>query len=335
MIAVLTDPAVGGTFLTWSLHYLSGHENYFSAKTRTQCNLVADPLTAINSHNFAPNQPNTVDEFTEIFDTLTNQPTDTFHTIYFHNFIHTTESVDTNLKNSIDTLVQQAKKIIVVSTAKNSMLYHARYKLRSGDTYLWQQPEELVSDPDKIFNDFTEYFFSESLIKWNTLQLTAAWDRREFIALNFNFKKSLQIKPNIDPAVECYNIDTMDLFNTFDVTVKNLFEYLEIPIATQRWQSWCEVYNKWRQHHYNRLQFVWYFDTIINSILSGEDFDLTRFQLDLVQEAAIQHALIYNHNFNLKTWQLEKFNNTKQLHNLLESNFHELSKTTNKRLCLI
>jgi hypothetical protein len=326
LIAVLTDPAVGGTFLTWSLHYLSGHENYFSAKNKSHCDLPADPLTAINSHNFVPNQPNTVDEFNKIFDALISQPTDTFHTIYFHNFIHKTESVDADLERSINQLVDHAKKIIVLSNSKNSMLYHAAYKLRSGDTYLWQEPGELVTDPDTIFNDFVEYFFKESLIKWNTLQLTAPWDRREFIALNFNFKKSLQIKPNINASIGCYNLDTMDLFNTFDSTVKNLFEYLDIPIAAHRWQGWVEVYNRWRQHHYNRLQFVWYFDTIIDSILRGEDFDLTRFQLDLVQEATIQNALIYNHNFNLKTWQLEKFTNTQQLHNLLEPNFHELSK---------
>jgi hypothetical protein len=256
---------------------------------------------------------------------LTAEPTDTFHTIYFHNFIYKTESVDVDLERSIDKLSKRTKKIIVLSSSNNSILYHAAYKPRSDNAYLWQQLNEFTNNPDTIFNDFVEYFFKESVYKWNTLKLTELWDRREFIALNFNFKKSLQIKPNIKSGIGCYNIDTMDLFNTFDVTVRDLFEYLDIPIATHRWQGWLEVYNRWQQLHYNRLQFVWYFDAIVDSILRGNDFDLTRFHLDLVQEAAIQNSLIYKHNLNLKTWQLEKFTNTKQLHNLLELNFHNLS----------
>ena len=52
--------------------------------------------------------------------------------------------------------------------------------------------------------------------------------------------------------------------------------------------------------------------------------DLTRLKLDIIQEAFIQHELIYKHNLNLKTWQLEKFTNTQQLHNLLETNTHPL-----------
>ena len=57
--------------------------------------------------------------------------------------------------------------------------------------------------------------------------------------------------------------------------------------------------------------------------------DLERFNLDIFQEAAIQRELLYKHNLNLKIWQLEKFKNTKQLHNLLEPNIHhELSPHT-------
>ena len=52
--------------------------------------------------------------------------------------------------------------------------------------------------------------------------------------------------------------------------------------------------------------------------------DLEKFNLDLMQEAAIQRELIYNYSLNLKTWQLEKFTNTKQLHNLLEPNLHPI-----------
>jgi len=55
--------------------------------------------------------------------------------------------------------------------------------------------------------------------------------------------------------------------------------------------------------------------------------DLSRFELNLNQEASIQHVLIYKYDLNLKTWGLEKFpNNTKKLHELLEPNIHKITQ---------
>ena len=90
------------------------------------------------------------------------------------------------------------------------------------------------------------------------------------------------------------------------------------------YQKWLLIYNQWKNVHKQKLMFVWYFDTIINNILQGIDFDLIRFNLDITQEATIQHFLIYKHNLNFKTWQLIKFTNTRQLHELLEPNIHPL-----------
>jgi hypothetical protein len=68
-------------------------------------------------------------------------------------------------------------------------------------------------------------------------------------------------------------------------------------------------------------------DEIINLIIEGRPMDLKRFDLDVLQESVIQHFLLYKHNLNLKTFGLEKFENTLQLHNLLEPNvYHQLEK---------
>jgi hypothetical protein len=99
-----------------------------------------------------------------------------------------------------------------------------------------------------------------------------------------------------------------------------------------RYQKWLPIYNIWKRNHTTGLRFSWYFESIINNILQGIDFDLVRFDLDIQQEAAIQHVLIYKHNLNLKTWQLTKFTNTKQLHQLLEPNTHDLDKSFISRL---
>jgi hypothetical protein len=106
--------------------------------------------------------------------------------------------------------------------------------------------------------------------------------------------------------------------------MQDLFDYLEIKIDNERIVYWNTVYLSWRKIHYNRLNFLWCFDKIINYILNDYYMDLTRLKLDIIQEAYIQHELIYKHNLNLKTWQLEKFTNTQQLHSLLELNTHPL-----------
>ena len=323
MIAVLTDGGIGGTFLTWSLHYLAGHDNYFLADQNSFIDLPVDPLNDTNAHKFRSNHPVTAEKFTKIFNTLITTPTDTFHTIYFHNFKHSVESSDSWLAESIDRLTKHAKKIIVVQNLYS--LYNCSYSRRAGGGHLWHDPDAYVKDFDKIFEDFTEYFFKESTTKWSQLGLNSVWDRREFIALNFNFDKIIQITPNIDLSIEHYCVDIMDLLNTFDISIKQLFEYLDLTVDSARWQHWVTIYTKWKKIHYDRLQFVWYFDTIINGIINGHSLDLTRFNLDIMQEAAIQHTLIYKHNLNLKTWQLEKFQNTKQLHQLLEINIHNTS----------
>jgi hypothetical protein len=87
---------------------------------------------------------------------------------------------------------------------------------------------------------------------------------------------------------------------------------------------WIKIYADWKKFHYQRLMFCWYFDQIVNYIINGYYMDLSRFNLDIMQEACIQHHLIYQHDLNLKTFNLKKFYNTQQLHQLLEKNPHPL-----------
>jgi hypothetical protein len=189
----------------------------------------------------------------------------------------------------------------------------------------WKNPGKLINDPLEIIEDSNDYFFAESNKKWKELNLNNQWDRREFLALNRRPNLTLQIAPNVNLTRQHYRLDTMELWNTFDQTVNDLFAYLNLKIVADRQEHWNNIYFAWRKLQYQRLLFVWYFDQIIDYIINGYELDLTRFNLDLIQESTIQHELIYKHNLNLKTWQLEKFINTKQLHNLLEPNIHILN----------
>jgi len=324
LIAVLTDPAVGGTFLTWSLHYLAGHDNYYQAKSGVWIDLPHNPLTEKNSHGFLANHPESK-SFDDIYSSLVSTKTNNFHTIYLSNDVSNVESFDLNLEKCISSL--RDEQLILLTLSTPHQLYQSSSRTSRLDPASMSDLNKILDNATDAEQDFNEHFFKNSFQTWQNLNLTSYWDRREFLALNLRPKKTIHICPNIDLNCNHYRLDTMELWNTFDLTVDHLFKYLGLTIKSERRSHWNTVYQKWRKLHYQKILFVWYFDQIIDYILQGYNFDLTRFNLDINQESAIQHELIYTHNLNLKTWQQEKFTNTKQLHDLLEPNIHPLQNT--------
>lgn len=326
MIAVITDPGVGGTFLTWSLHYLAGHTDHFNFRAQSWEKLTHDPITQLNAHGFNSNQPRLGTELADVeqcLSILSNITTDNFHSIYFHNLNrYNSWSPDTLL--SVQKTMAQCEKTIVLCNQEKNNLYHASQESRIL-TQKYTNPDIKNNSYQEQHNDFVEYFFKDSLDHWNQQNLNNIWDYREFLALNLRPFHFISILPYIDRKLGHYELDCVELYTMFDSTVDQLFDYLNLKIDADRKQQWQIVYNKWKKIHQNRLNFSHHFDKIISCILDGYYLDLTRFELDIVQEACIQHKLIYSHNLNLKTWNLDKFNNTQQLHHLLEPNLHPLN----------
>lgn len=311
IIGILNDRQTGGTFLNWTIHYLAGHTKTYDFKKQSWVDLMDNPLTKINAHLFWPNQANTLSEYHSIFKNLTDTHTDLFHTIYFHDFLtdrNSTNDALTHTKNNL-------KKGIILLAGKNNFLYHVKYTPRTKRTH---------DSPDKSFNELVDNYFFDSKEKWFNAGLTNIWDKREFIALNVDPTKIVYMDDIVINDNNYYLLNSIDLYNTFDTTVYDLFNYLDLTVNEDRYENWSLIYNQWKKLHYQNLRFLWYFDLIIESILAGKTMDLQSFNLDIRQEAAIQRELIYKHSLNLKTWQLEKFIDTKQLHDLLEPNTHLL-----------
>ncbi len=320
MINCVTDSAVGGTFLSWSLHYLAGHNQYYLRESNSWVNLVQDPLSSKNAHKFIPNQPNRIincspEQFQTFTSDLKSTPTNLFHVLYFHPFS------DDNTTQAAFKYINNNKEKLVVVDSSDTPLYHCSYRKRGP----LADSGKLLHSNSEIHEYFVKKYFSGSADIWNKLNLTEVWDHREFLALNTRPFLVDQVYKSINKSKDHFVIKGSELWSSFTFTLDNLLNYCEISIDKQRLPQWQETYNMWRQQHHQRLLFSAYFETIINSILNNYSLDLLRFDLDIEQEAAIQHALIYRHNLNLKTWQLEKFTNTKQLHNLLEPNTHSLS----------
>ena len=321
IIAIITDPGKGGTFLSWSLHYLSGHTRSFHGKSNAWFPLPKNQLTNINSHNFKTNDIKVYSEFQPCIDNLINADSNEFHTIYFHNLIEypwSNDFLDTK-KIINDTVLITDKIILLTNQPKNSVLDQSYRRRATGISF--HNPKIIkVSDEDQL-NEYIDYFFKDSKEKWK--HLTDQWDLREFLALNMpdGFQ---HISKFFDLTTEHYDIDYLEWVNSGDLLIKDIFKYFDMKIDKNRFSEWNEIYQHWKTLHYNRLNFLYAFDKIINYILNNYYMDLTRFDLDVIQEAFIQRELIYKHNLNLKTFQLEKFINTQQLHNLLEPNIHPL-----------
>jgi hypothetical protein len=328
ILAIIADPGKGGTFLAWSLHFLAGHEKHFFAKDNVWMNLADDPITEKNAHGFKSNQVTSSKEFESYTNNLLNCNTADFHTIYFHQFNERPYTVNNNFeetKKALSKVEKICKKKIILTNQRKNSLYETSTRYRILHWSL-RDPNIQNSSAEEQFEDFIEFFFKDDIEHWKKLNLTDIWDQREFLALNYRHGYTASTMSSlIDLSTEHYSVDCMEWFNTAESFMENLFEYLEVPMCLDRFEQWKNVYHAWRTLHFQRLNFLWCFDKIIDHILTGKYMDLTRFDLDLLQESVIQHELIYNHNLNLKTWQLEKFVNTQQLHNLLEPNTHPLT----------
>ena len=99
--------------------------------------------------------------------------------------------------------------------------------------------------------------------------------------------------------------------------------WVELPIDNDRYNQWVPIYEDWQQIQMNSLRFQYNYKHIVDCVVNNWSYNI---DLTFDQEVVIQHLLIYQHNLNLKTWQLKKFpGNTKDLHLLLEPNIHPLT----------
>lgn len=312
--AILTDTAVGGTFLSWSWHWLKGDTQYFYVEENHSVDLVTTPLNYKNSHKFLPNQPISIDTFYKIFNNQHRQH------IYFHNFR------DLKTDQAIEQIKNSDCKTVLVTKSQEYVLYPCSIVVRSNAVPSFVNPGTNLINHKEILLDQLEYFFSKDLDAWRQQNLNNVWDLREFMALNQRPFDNNTIRNCHKFDFEVFDLPAVDIWKNLDTKINDWFDYCETNIDNSRLDSWKEIYKQWKTVHLDRMQFCEQFDYIVNGIIENQNIDLEKFNLDIVREAAIQHALIYRHNLNLKTWQLEKFKNTQQLHNLLEPNIHPIKQ---------
>lgn len=181
-----------------------------------------------------------------------------------------------------------------------------------------------AKNKDELRQEFNDFWFHQNQDAWQSSGLVSTWDHREKMALDIrpfdrNFFPSLGLdRPYM-------HVNCQELWNLAPDVIQECFDYLEIPIINERWSHWLAVATRWQKLQHQNLRFYHEVNHIVDAIVNNWYYPLP--VLELWQEAIIQHCLIYQHDLNLKTWQLDRFpDNTQKLHQLLESNIHKVPK---------
>lgn len=311
LVGIISDAASGGTFLSWTVEYLTGKGQYFGYNNDVGgypklLDLVDDPRGSsnnrphiINAHKFVSNEYGFRSASAhkhpckEFIDLLKEHDS--------HIYCHYNPDMIRELQNT-----PHAVNIRLI----NEPMYFQNYIRRDHNTEVYSNAELLQMDMAELYD--------KSYEKWNPKTF---WDIREFLALNrrpHEFKVGYGPYEKFDSNKPHFPLHANDLYNHFDISVRDLFDYIGYDIDEDCYDHWINVWHRWRKVHTDRLLFSQYLDIIIEYVLNGYDMDLSRFELDVVQQACIMHELIYKHGLTITGWGVESFSSTHQLHSLLE-----------------
>jgi len=332
--------SVGCTFFDWSIHFLSGQEKFYRIKDRKWVPLAANPLQEINAHGHLKNHPAGFETTQEFIKQVSNQPQYQLYSMYpisIHvfdaaiNLQIPTDQIGSSKNwalinqysnNDFNQLFgfcdQQHVKFIYVGDHPSTQLYYLSTRSKSP----LMSTGKLAIDINDANEEFQQVFFNNSIEKWNQLNLTHIWDQRERQALDTRpfYYEDTKFDGLTYPHLW---INCQDLWYNGEQAASKMLQYLELDLVPNRLRDWRPIYADWQKKQLKLVEFNFNCQHIVDSIVNNWYYEI---DLTFDQEVVIQHCLIYQHNLNLKTWELSKFpNNTQDLHKLLEPNIHSLT----------
>jgi hypothetical protein len=345
-ICITSVQSIGCTFIDWSIHFLSGQNHYFNTKLNQYIELSQDPVTKINAHGHNKNYCSNINQLKSSIDIFESMDDNALCSVYSGptRLDIAAKELDIPLlqithENNLEKIINYTldeynkifkicndtnTKLIFVSIDSATSLYHQSVRSLDGSWIKTQPPTNEM----ELFNERQEIFFNSSVDKWNKQNLTNQWDIRERAALDIR-PMHLPMLRNFDFQYPHLWINCQELWNSPINVIEKIFNYLELTIDPNRYDQWLKICHRWQQIQLRLLNFCYVHEHIIDAIINNWDYEI---DLTFQQEIIIQHFLIYKHNLNLKTWQLEKFpNNTKDLHKLLEPNIHVVQRIYDNR----
>ena len=331
---------VGCTFLDWSIHFVTGQSKFYNT-TVGWLPLTDNPLQSTNSHGHVKNHPSGLETVKRSFDRLEQFSPDTLASSYpqplyldacaralnipiaeFNHPDHISAIAqyrNTDYNNLLQYSAAKAK-VIFVDSSKHIPLYYQT--IRSTDR--WNLKAGPADSVDSKRDELDHVFFKQDIETWTEQGLTDVWDVRERRALHSSVIKKQGALADIcvDFSFPHYWVDCRSLwFDGADI-IQDIVNWIGLTVDPERFKAWLPIYHRWQKIQAKSLKFQFNYEHIVNCIVNNWSYPI---DLTFDEEVVIQHCLIYQHNLNLKTWQLKKFpNNTQELHKLLEHNIHAI-----------
>ena len=191
----------GGTFLAWSIYYLSGATHYYNARHDEILPLIENPLTESNAHGFYPNFPSSVEEFNLHLVRMKNRSD--LNVIFMH-------ELDNVKQADINVGLQSLDRIVYVSFNRSFMRYFVKYETRSlGLRH--DNPSIFYSTYEEQHKGFIEKFFAECLAEFGSID--KPWDHREFLAMNLDHSDLPCIDQYLDKCqFSHFLLDSLDVW---------------------------------------------------------------------------------------------------------------------------
>lgn len=302
IVGILGQNGCGGTFIDWTIQYLSGQtntlyincglDNRSTILDQKKVPLIENPIAL--SHLKTHPSEYSVDDVIEIFREHTEFELNSF---YF-----------TNSPGKIRTKTEYNQLILTYSEVKFI-------------TYNFS-----INDVDAIFcfqNKKTAGMMHSKI----PLDQMPKWDQRELMSLYYPKEIQAQITAEkILPSTNNFNLEFSTAIEKLDTVVERLFSYLGLAINKDRYSNWQQIYNSWKNN--NSLNFFKELDTIVDAILNNKFHDLSQYNMSFAKEVVIASKLLYNHNLALRAYGKDNLSdNTQQWSDILEPNiYHNLTE---------
>jgi hypothetical protein len=232
----------------------------------------------------------------------------------------------TDFAESINYCLDQNFKVIYVAFDARMPFYfvNKRYPASMATLMFENRSAQSIQEME---NEFERIFYPEDNRHMWPNNCSSLWDQRERLALDRRPYDTVEWvtrhQPTFDRSKKHFYLNFLTYWTQFDQKVKDLMNYLELPIDNDRFQSWIKIYNDWQKIQTKFLDFSMRVDDIMDAIVHGWDYDLGI--LTFEEEVIIQHLLIYKHNLNLNSYKLTRFpKNAKTLHKLLKPLNHKV-----------
>jgi hypothetical protein len=343
LVATTSATSVGCTFVDWSINFLSGQTHMYHVLSNQWLPVVDDPLTTINAHAHKKNHPSGFAESANMIEILqkTTGSLFTFYPFAFHlDQVALTQNLDINnmtaqtwqaIKHAqavdfnqlFEHMSDLSVKIVYIDLNQSCILYQKN--TRSLHRLPFEgRPADSASEASA---QVEHLFFHRDMTVWQQANLDHVWDVRERQALCMRPFEPInsEIEKHMNFSRPHLWVDCQSLWYNGESAMQDIMNFVELPIDQSRMQQWKIVYAKWQQLQLKLLEFGYRLPHMIDAIVNDWYYELG--SLTRSQEAIIQHCLIYQHNLNIKSWNLDRFPaNAQDLHKLLEPNIHNIEK---------